>query len=83
MYQKKAQINQKKCDEGDLYECQRLADLYIDGRGVEKDFKKAADLYQKACDGGKAAACLILGDLYKAGKLPKSRKPISKRAKFA
>ena len=49
-----------------------LADLYIDGRGVEKDFKKAADLYQKACDGGRAVACLTLGDFYKANNYQKA-----------
>src|SRR5688572_4320432 len=55
------------CDEGNLWGCYNLADLYLSGKGVAADPAKAAALHSKACDGNYALSCALLGSLYADG----------------
>jgi TPR repeat protein len=58
---------EEACTAGDVRSCNKLGDLYADGRGVAKDERRAATLYEKACTVGLAEGCYNLGTLYTAG----------------
>ena len=59
---------QKACDGGDAAGCTQLGFLYLEGKGVKKDYLKAVKLYQKGCDGGNAVGCMLLGFMYEKDK---------------
>ena len=46
----------------------RLAEMFAEGRGVEKDLKTAADWYCEAAEHGYVRAQVKLGELYEAGR---------------
>ncbi len=50
-------IQEKKCNDGNFEECNKLGYSYATGEGVSKDYKKADVLFTKGCDGGNAKAC--------------------------
>jgi TPR repeat protein len=52
---------------GDARAMNNLADLYMDGRGVAKDYRQALAWYQKGADAGNGAAMANLGHLYEQG----------------
>jgi TPR repeat protein len=66
---------EEACTAGDVRSCNKLGDLYADGRGVAKDERRAATLYEKACTGGNAVGCYNLGVFYADGRgVPKDAK---------
>ena len=56
-----------KCNQDDGKSCINLADIYYDGKGVERSYHDAVVLYQKACELGEAVGCNSLGYLYENG----------------
>jgi uncharacterized protein len=48
---------QRSCNSGEMEGCSDLADLYMDGRVVQRDPRLARQLNKKACDGGYIPAC--------------------------
>ena len=59
--------NKAKCDVNDGEACYRLADNYIKGWGIEKDFGKARTLFFKACDLNQYEACHNAALIYAVG----------------
>lgn len=51
------------CEEGHAPGCRGLAQLYNEGRGVERDAKRAMALWEDACAQGDAPACTTLAHL--------------------
>ncbi len=51
------------CEEGHAPGCRGLAQLYEDGRGVERDGRRAMSLWEDACAQGDAPSCTILAHL--------------------
>jgi TPR repeat protein len=51
------------CEEGHSPGCRGLAQLYSDGRGVERDAKRAQALWEDACSQGDAPSCTTLAHL--------------------
>lgn len=51
------------CEEGHAPGCRGLAQLYDEGRGVEKDSHRAMTLWEDACAQGDAPSCTILAHL--------------------
>ncbi|MDC1107319.1 hypothetical protein OAT16_11465 [Prolixibacteraceae bacterium] len=58
----------KAADQGDLEATKVLADLYYEGTGVVKDYKRAKALYMEAASQGDVASQARLGDIYYYGK---------------
>lgn len=57
----------KAAEQGSLAGQLRLASLYRDGKGVERDMEQAAVWYRKAAEQGDATAQATLGVLYNMG----------------
>ena len=55
------------CDEGDAAGCNKLGEMYMDGRGVDQDDSYAFQFFQKGCDGGNAISCNHVGFMYTIG----------------
>jgi len=66
-YKTAAEWYRKAADEGNISGEMRLAALYRDGRGVERDMAQAAEWYRKAAEQGDATAQATLGVLYSMG----------------
>ncbi|WP_286030687.1 tetratricopeptide repeat protein [Helicobacter pullorum] len=58
-------ILETKCNNRDAESCFDLGNLYYNGEGVERDYKKAMEYFGIACDLGKQKGC----DAYKKMKL--------------
>jgi len=58
---------QTSCDAGEAAGCNKLGELYQDGRGTPQDDGHAFQLFQKACDAGNAVSCNHLGFMYTIG----------------
>ena len=63
------------CARGEGKSCDKLADMYENGKGVPKDiprafalYSRAAELYLPACDLGMLKICGALAELYEDGK---------------
>ena len=52
---------------GNSYSMLRLAQMYEQGYGVERDSGKALDLYRQSADAGQPAAMLALAEAYETG----------------
>jgi TPR repeat protein len=52
------------CEEGHAPGCRGLAQLYDEGRGVERDSRRAMTLWEDACAQGDAPSCTILAHLF-------------------
>jgi TPR repeat protein len=52
------------CEEGHAPGCRGLAQLYNEGRGVERDARRAMALWEDACAQGDAPACTILARVF-------------------
>jgi hypothetical protein len=57
----------KQCDNGNSKGCSNLGSMYIQGKGVKKDYFKAVEYYQKACDLNSGDGCVLLGSMYGLG----------------
>jgi hypothetical protein len=66
-YQQAAEWYRKAAGQGNISGEMRLAVLYRDGRGVERDMAQAAEWYRKAAEQGDAGAQATLGVLYSMG----------------
>jgi TonB family protein len=55
------------CDDGDAAGCNKLGEMYMDGRGVDQDDSYAFQFFQKGCDGGNAISCNHVGFMYTIG----------------
>ena len=66
-YQQAAEWYRKSAGQGNISGEMRLAALYRDGRGVERDMAQAAEWYRKAAEQGDAGAQATLGVLYSMG----------------
>ncbi len=66
-YKQAAEWYRKAAEKGDIAGELRLAALYRDGRGVERDMAQAAEWYRKAAEQGDANAQATLGVLYSMG----------------
>lgn len=51
------------CEEGHAPGCRGLAQLYYEGRGVERDARRAMTMWEDACAQGDAPSCTILAHL--------------------
>ena len=60
-------ILETKCNNRDAESCFDLGNLYYDGKGVERDYKKAMEFYGKSCEMGGARGCYNRGVLYYNG----------------
>jgi TPR repeat protein len=58
----------KKADKGDAKAQINLGDMFYDGKGVPKDYKKALHWWAKAAEQGNAEAQYNLGWMYQNGK---------------
>src|SRR5712671_1919966 len=58
---------QASCDAGEAAGCNKLGELYQDGRGTTQDDSHAFQLFQQACDAGNAVSCNHLGFMYTIG----------------
>ncbi|MDA9296077.1 sel1 repeat family protein [Burkholderiales bacterium] len=56
------------CDGGGGLACFRLAILYNNGVGVEKNLSIALELFKKSCEGDEAVGCAYAGNAYKIGR---------------
>lgn len=52
------------CEEGHAPGCRGLAQLYHEGRGIEKDGRRALSLWEDACAQGDAPSCTKLAHLF-------------------
>lgn len=52
------------CEEGHAPGCRGLAQLYHEGRGVERDARRAMTLWEDACAQGDAPSCTTLAHLF-------------------
>ena len=66
-YKKAFDIYKKACDGGESSSCTEMANMYNNGKGVEKNYKKANELYKIACDDYDFEACRELATNYKNG----------------
>jgi TPR repeat protein len=66
-YKQAAEWYRKAAGQGNISGEMRLAALYRDGRGVERDMAQAAEWYRKAAEQGDATAQATLGVLYSMG----------------
>jgi hypothetical protein len=66
-YRQAAEWYRKAAEKGDIAGEMRLAALYRDGRGVERNMAQAAEWYRKAAEQGDADAQATLGVLYSLG----------------
>ena len=55
------------CDRGKAASCALLAEMYEEGKDVDKNLARAAQLYQRACEGGNGRGCASLGVMYAEG----------------
>ena len=62
-----AALFRKACNNGFLYACGDLGELFVEGVGVPKDPVAATLLFRKACDGGEATGCHAIGHMYANG----------------
>jgi hypothetical protein len=60
-----------QCAAGSAGSCNNLANVYLNGTGVEKDSVRAASLFKQACDGNSAVGCSNLGHMYLSDKVVK------------
>lgn len=58
---------EKGCKFNDNYSCYSLAEIYLNGNGVERNNKLAAEFYKKSCDLGSIDACHDLAPFYEQG----------------
>lgn len=58
-----APLYDQTCAAGNIYDCDRLGFMYMNGLGVTKDTARAELLETKACDGGNPYGCGNLGFL--------------------
>jgi TPR repeat protein len=59
---------QSQCDGADAFvSCLELANMYLLGRGVTRDYVRAVALYSKACEAGNMIGCRDLGGMYADG----------------
>jgi TPR repeat protein len=63
-------------DDGDMKSAIRLADYYVEGRGVAKDATKALLLLQRAAEEGESMAHFPLGRLFERGTESISASPV-------
>ena len=63
-HQNAFQLYSTGSDKGDGYCTRKMADMLMDGRGVEQNITKAIALYEKAVSQGDKLAGEILGDMY-------------------
>ncbi len=56
------------CDKGGGLACFRLAILFNNGVGVEKNLSIALELFEKSCEGDQAVGCAYAGNAYKIGR---------------
>jgi hypothetical protein len=57
-----------QCDGAEaLTACRELANMYLHGRDIPRDYVRAAALYAKACEAGDMAGCRDLGGMYADG----------------
>lgn len=61
---------QRLADQGDSKAQTSLARIYLDGKGVQKDYGKAFDLFSKAANAGNSDAQYWLGVMYADGLVP-------------
>jgi len=54
------------CDKGHNSSCERLGEMYKNGKGVAKNPDRSAELYKKACGGDSAQGCRVQGPQNKA-----------------
>lgn len=66
-YKQAAEWYRRAAEKGDIRGELKLAALYRDGRGVERDMAQAAEWYRKAAEQGDATAQATLGVLYSMG----------------
>ena len=59
-----AELYRFACEEGHAPGCRGLAQLYDEGRGVERDGRRAMNLWEDACAQGDAPSCTILAHLF-------------------
>lgn len=52
------------CEEGHAPGCRGLAQLYFDGRGIERDTRRASTLWEDACAQGDAPSCTTLAHMF-------------------
>jgi TPR repeat protein len=62
-----AAMARRGCDSGELEQCETLAILYLNGKGVPKDVSKAVMMFEQACQRRDMASCDDLGALYATG----------------
>jgi TPR repeat protein len=55
------------CDEGDRMACAVLGELYLEGRGVQRQAGLGEDLVDRGCHAGAAEACATLGTAWQMG----------------
>lgn len=61
---KAVQFCRDECNHNQAQSCTLLGELYRNGKGIQKSYKKAGKYYKKACDLGNAEGCDYLGYLY-------------------
>ena len=60
-------ILETKCNNRDAESCFDLGNLYYNGKGVERNYKKGMEFYGKSCEMGEAKGCNNLGYSYRWG----------------
>lgn len=64
----------KKCNKGELNNCNNLGVIYKKGTGVKKDINKATEIFKSICDKGYIHGCENLAFVYYEKKEQKSYK---------
>ncbi|WP_120497415.1 tetratricopeptide repeat protein [Kiloniella sp. EL199] len=64
--EKIATLYDKACDENIYQACDKIGEMYMRGKGVEKSYALAEDAYRKSCFSGENAyGCIQLSNLYR------------------
>ena len=66
-YAEAAPLYEQSCANGNASDCNRLGDMYANGRGVARNDSRAVNLFSRACDLGNALGCSNFGDMYSYG----------------